>query len=113
MAVRSLEPSTPTRSDWGEAVTLEDFLAVLRRIWSPALVGGLVALALGILVGVLRPKSYVARASFIAEQTKLASLPSGLGALAAQFGVDMSGDAGRSPQFYRELIGTTGLLRSI
>ncbi len=71
------------------------------------------AVPFGVLLGVLRPKTYIARASFIAEQTRVTSLPSGLGALAAQFGLDMAGDAARSPQFYRELLGTSGLLRSL
>jgi len=76
-------------------------------------VAAIVGLAFGIFVGLIRPKSYVARASFIAEQPKVTSIPSGLGALAAQFGLDIGSDAGRSPQFYRELITTTGLLRSL
>jgi uncharacterized protein involved in exopolysaccharide biosynthesis len=73
----------------------------------------MLAMLLGVLVGIVRPKSYVARASFVAEQTKLSNLPSGLGALAAQFGLGMAGEAGRSPQFYRELLGTSGMLRSL
>jgi len=71
------------------------------------------ALLLGAVVGVLRPRSYVARASFIAEQNRVTSLPTGLGALAAQFGLDVGGDAGRSPQFYREMLLTSGLLQSV
>src|ERR1043166_2820127 len=99
-------------ADWGEAVSLEYFFSLVGRVWRRVLLAALAASAVGALVGILRPKSYIAHASFIAEQTKLPSLPSGLGALAAQFGIDMSGDAGRSPQFYRELLGTSGLLRS-
>ena len=108
-----MEAKVPNRSAWGDEVTLEEFFSLLRGIWLPAFLGGLIALPIGIVVGLLRPKSYIAQASFVAEQTKLANLPTGIGALAAQFGVDMSGDAGRSPQFYRELISTSGLLRSI
>lgn len=98
---------------WGEGVTLEDLLIVARRIWRPALLGALLGVPLGALIGIVRPKSYVAQESFIAEQTRLSSLPSGLGALAAQFGLDIPGDAGRSPQFYGELLGTSDLLRAL
>jgi uncharacterized protein involved in exopolysaccharide biosynthesis len=98
---------------WRDAVTFDDVLAAIRRTWRTALLGGLVAASLGVVVGIVKPKSYVARASFIAEQTKVTSLPTGLGALAAQFGVEMAGEGGRSPQFYRELLLTSGLLRSL
>ncbi|HUK20974.1 MAG TPA: hypothetical protein VLV45_05380 [Gemmatimonadales bacterium] len=94
-------------------MTLREVLDALRMIWRPALLGGLIAVLPGVLVGVLRPKSYVARASFVAEQTKLPNLSSGLGALAAQFGLDIPGEAGRSPQFYSELLGTSDMLRSL
>lgn len=105
-------PANDSR-DWGEIVTLQDALTFVRRTWRSALLGAALATPLGLLVGILRPRSYVARASFVAEQTKLASLPSGLGALAAQFGLDMPGDAGRSPQFYSELLTTADMLRSL
>ena len=105
---------SPTgQQDWGEAVTLQHVLTALRRTWRRAFLAGLIAIPVGVLVSITRPKAYVARASFIAEQSKLPSLSAGLGALAAQFGIDMAGEAGRSPQFYRELLGTSGLLRSV
>ena len=104
---------TEGSSEWGETVTLQDGLDVIRRIGPRVLVAGILAIPLGLLVGIVRPKSYVAHASFIAEQTKLASLPSGLGALAAQFGLSIPGDAGRSPQFYSELLGTSDMLRAM
>jgi uncharacterized protein involved in exopolysaccharide biosynthesis len=97
----------------GESVTLLDVLNLARRIWRRVLLAALIATPVGVAVGVLRPKSYVARASFVAEQTKLGSLPSGLGALAAQFGLDIPGDAGRSPQFYSQLLSTSDMLRSL
>lgn len=104
-------PRTP--QSWGDGVTLQDILSLSRRAWRPVLLAGLVAIPLGILIGILRPKSYVAQASFIAEQSRLSSLPSGLGALAAQFGLDIPGEAGRSPQFYSELLGTSDVLRAL
>ena len=105
--------STEASRDWGEAVTLQDALDVVRSVWRRALLAGTLAIPLGVVVGVVRPKRYVARASFVAEQTKVSNLPTGLGALAAQFGLDMAGEAARSPQFYRELLGTSGMLRSL
>ena len=107
-----MNDSTAVR-ELGKGVTFEEALSAVRRVWRRALFGGLVALPFGVLVGLLRPKTYVARASFIAEQTKVTSLPSGLGALAAQFGLDMAGEAGRSPQFYSELLSTSDMLRSL
>src|SRR5467141_2350749 len=108
---------TPRRLDEASVsepgVSVRDLVAAARRNWRPCLVAGLIGLAIGVLVGIGRPKSYVARASFIPEQNRLPSLPSGLGALAAQFGLDVAGEPGRSPQFYRELLSTTGLLRTI
>ena len=61
----------------------------------------------------VRPKRYTARAAFIAEQQRLRNLPTGLGSLAAQFGINVGADAGRSPQFYRDLVETSGLLLSV
>src|SRR2546425_7622774 len=90
-----------------------DVLSVLANSWRAGLVAAFIGAMLGGLGGILRPKNYLARASFIPEQSKLSNLPSGLGALATQFGLDVAGDAGRSPQFYRELVTTPGLLRSV
>jgi uncharacterized protein involved in exopolysaccharide biosynthesis len=101
------------QDDSGEGITVRDALSILTRIWRRAFLVGLLAIPAAVLIGLVRPKNYVATASFVAEQTKLASLPSGLGALAAQFGLDMPGDAGRSPQFYSELLRTSELLRDL
>jgi len=98
---------------WGEHVTLQEFLDSLRQVWRPVLLGGILAIPIGVLVGTLRPKRYVAHAAFMAEQTSLSSLPSGLGALAAQFGVNLANEGTRSPQFYSDLLGTTALLTSL
>jgi uncharacterized protein involved in exopolysaccharide biosynthesis len=99
--------------EWGESVTLLDVLNVARRIWRRVLLAALIATPVGVAVGVLRPKSYVARAAFVAEQSKLSSLPAGLGGLAAQFGLDLPGEAARSPQFYSQLLSTSDMLRSL
>ena len=97
----------------GATLTFDDLLHAVRRTWRSSLMWGAVALSVGALAGALRPKRYTARASFVAEQQRVRNLPSGLGALAAQFGLDVAGDAGRSPQFYRDLVETSGLLLGV
>jgi len=99
---------------WGESVSLAQVANAVRRVWYRAVLCGVVAALLGVVVGLVRPKSYVAHASFVAEQTKIPSLPSGVGALAAQFGIDIgASESSRSPQFYRDLLTTSGLLQGI
>ncbi len=95
------------------AITLNEVLRELRAIWRPVLAGGAIGLLAGGLVGIARPRSYSARADFVAEQSRVANVPSGIGALAAQFGLDIAADAGRSPQFYRQLLTTSSLLTSL
>jgi uncharacterized protein involved in exopolysaccharide biosynthesis len=92
------------------AITFQDVVTGARRYWRSAILWGLIAAAAGTAVGLLRPRQYQARASFVPEQTKPRNLPTGLGALAAQFGLDVGGSVDRSPQFYRDLVLTTGLL---
>ena len=94
-------------------LTFEDVAAAVRRNWRSELLWGIVGAVGGVAVSLLRPKEYEARASFVPEQTKPRNLPAGLGALAAQFGFDVNGSVDRSPQFYRDLVLTTGLLSEI
>jgi len=96
-----------------EGPTFGEFLRAVLRTWPSAVVWGLLTLLIAGAFGLVRPKKYTARASFIAEQQRLRSLPTGLGSLAAQFGVNIGADGGRSPQFYRDLVQTSGLLLSV
>lgn len=93
-----------------DAVTFQDVVTGAQRHWRSAVVWGLLAAVAGAGVALLRPRRYLARASFVPEQTKPRNLPTGLSALAAQFGLDVAGGVDRSPQFYRDLVLTTGLL---
>jgi len=95
------------------ALTFDDLLEAVHRTWRSLAMWGLAGLLVGAIVGMVRPRSYTARASFVVEQSSTRSLPSGLGALALQLGFDVGTEAGRSPQFYNGLIGTSGLLGSI
>jgi uncharacterized protein involved in exopolysaccharide biosynthesis len=90
--------------------TFDEFVQSLRRTWRSVILWGVIGLVAAAVGGVLRPKRYTARASFIAEQQRLRSLPTGLSTLAAQFGLNVGGDGGRSPQFYQGLVQTPGLL---
>jgi uncharacterized protein involved in exopolysaccharide biosynthesis len=92
------------------AVTFDDIATGARKHWRSAVLWALLAAGAGAGLGLLRPRQYRAHASFVPEQTKPRNLPTGLGALAAQFGFDVGGSVDRSPQFYRDLVLTTGLL---
>lgn len=91
-------------------LTFEEFVRSFRRAWRSTILWAIIGSVLAAAVGVLRPKRYTARASFIAEQQRMRSLPTGLSTLAAQFGLNVGGDGGRSPQFYQSLVQTPGLL---
>lgn len=95
------------------ALTFEDLLEAGRSSWRSIVVWGLAGLLAGVILGLVRPHTYTAHSSFVVEQSSARSLPSGLGALALQLGLDVGTEAGRSPQFYGGLVGTTGLLASI
>jgi uncharacterized protein involved in exopolysaccharide biosynthesis len=91
-------------------VSLDEMVVLIRRTWRSALVWAVAASVILVAIGIIRPRNYTARASFVAEQEKTRSLPAGIGALASQFGIGISGDGGRSPQFYQNLVSTSGLL---
>jgi uncharacterized protein involved in exopolysaccharide biosynthesis len=101
------------RADPGNGLTFEEFAHAARRTWRSAIVWGAIGLFSAAIAGIVRPKKYTARASFIAEQQRVRSLPTGLGALATQFGLNVGGDGGRSPQFYQDLVQTSGLLLGV
>ncbi len=94
-------------------LTFDEFVRSFRRAWRSIIVWGIIALVVAAAAGILRPQRYTARASFVAEQQRLRSLPTGLSTLAAQFGLNVGGDGGRSPQFYQSLVQTPGLLLGV
>jgi uncharacterized protein involved in exopolysaccharide biosynthesis len=96
-----------------EGLTFEEFARGFRRTWRSSVAWAIFGLLGASIVGLIKPKRYTARASFVPEQQRLRNLPTGLGALAAQFGVNVGGDGGRSPQFYQQLVQTAGLLSSV
>jgi len=106
----------PSPGGASSVITFDDIFRHARRVWRGVLLGSAIGLAVGAGVGIARPKHYLARAAFVPEETKVAGLPSGMGALALQFGINVGGvvgDASRSPQFYRQLLTTSSLLASL
>lgn len=112
--LRRRKMTPPSReADAGDGLTFEQFAYAARRTWRSAIVWGAIGLFSAAIAGIVRPKSYTARASFIAEQQRVRNLPTGLGTLAAQFGLNVGEDGGRSPQFYQNLVQTSGLLLGV
>src|SRR5205809_148796 len=72
----------PAESPAREGLTFDELVQAARRTWRSAIVWGAIGLSLAAIAGIVRPKKYTARASFIAEQQRVRSLPTGLGALA-------------------------------
>jgi uncharacterized protein involved in exopolysaccharide biosynthesis len=88
------------------------FEALLSR---PRLVFGLPLLAAAltsIAVLLIRP-TYAATASFVAESGVQSRLPAGLTGLASQFGVNVAGEASRSPAFYADLLRSREILSEV
>ena len=78
------------------------------------LVGVPIAFALlGVVVALLIPRTYVGTTTFAPEQRSGTNLPSGLGALAGQFGVAIPSEASTSPRFYAELVKSRTLLEGV
>lgn len=92
-----------------EPYTFASWLAGLLSRWKLAVgvAGGVVFLA--VLVGLLAPPVYRARASFVTASSGL-RLPSGLAGFAAQLGVGSGGEPAESPAFYTSLLYSRELL---
>ena len=96
-----------------EPSILAEVVTRLRPEWR-MLVGVPVAfLLLGVVVALLIPRTYVATTTFAPEQQSGTNLPSGLGALAGQFGVALPSEASTSPRFYAELVKSRTLLEGV
>jgi uncharacterized protein involved in exopolysaccharide biosynthesis len=83
----------------------------LIRLYPLTVIGTALVLALAVVtLGLLAPKTYTAKASFIADSPDNARLTS----LAAQFGVALpTGDVARSPDFYAALLSSREVLESV
>jgi len=73
----------------------------------------LAAALLGVIVALVMPRTYVATTSFVPEQPSNTNLPSGLGALAGQFGIALPSEPSNSPRFYGELVKSRTLLENV
>lgn len=89
------------------------YLDQLRGGWRLVLGGAAAGLALGVALAFLLPSRYQAVASFVPEQSQAGRLPSGLGALAGQFGISLGSDGANSPRFYAALLQSDAVLRRI
>lgn len=64
-------------------------------------------------VSLLLPKRFTAVTTFVPEPQEEMRLPTGLAALAGEFGVPLGGGSSQSPQFYAELIESRQILDSL
>jgi uncharacterized protein involved in exopolysaccharide biosynthesis len=114
-AVPSASPSYALREVENEPRPLEFVNLLLRR---RRLVLGLplAASVLTLLVSLFVPPTYTATTTFVPEVGAVSRIPaglSGLGSLAGQFGITLSGDASQSPQFYADLIESRELMERV
>ena len=88
------------------------FEALLRR---PRLVFGvpLIAAVLTSIAVLLMRATYASTASFVAENSVQSRLPAGLSGLASQFGMNLGGEASRSPAFYADLLRSREILGDV
>lgn len=94
----------------GELTVLQLANVILRSRVAIVLTAVLIAVLTGTLV-LLKPRTYSSTTSFLPQGGKQGSPLSGL---AAQFGVEVSGNStGSSPQFYAQLAGSRHLLSNI
>lgn len=80
-----------------------------RRWWISAI--GVVAAAIVATALLLSPRYYVASAAFVPQESN--ATPTGLGALAAQFGISPSRAMTTSPQFYADLLQAREVIRDV
>ena len=105
------EPLTAFRDDPRGLRVTDIGLTLLRtyRIW---LAAPLVLMLLMSVYLLIRPTRYTASAAFIVQGGS--TIPSGIGALAAQFGAGgVLGDASESPEFYADLLTSDAFLREL
>jgi uncharacterized protein involved in exopolysaccharide biosynthesis len=65
------------------------------------------------IVVLLMPLSYASTASFVPENPTVSGLPASLAGVASQFGVNIGGEASRSPAFYAALLRSREVLGSV
>jgi uncharacterized protein involved in exopolysaccharide biosynthesis len=106
---RLREPLPPiVRPDDEDISLLAAINVLLANRWKIIMLGVAVAAVL-VGIGLIRPRQYTARASFVPQSRA----PQGVSGLAAQFGLSLPGQKGdESPAFYMELLESRGVLRA-
>jgi uncharacterized protein involved in exopolysaccharide biosynthesis len=94
-----------------EQISIVELLTVLLRRRGLIVASALVTLAIVVGVTLAWPRSYTSESIFVPQQRKT---PAGLTGLAAQLGVMLPNvDAGQSPAFYADLLGSRELLGAV
>ncbi len=65
------------------------------------------------IIVVLLPPTWASGGSFVPESNGNSQLPSGLSGIASQFGINIGADAGRSPDFYADLLRSRRVLEGV
>ncbi|HEU4880558.1 MAG TPA: hypothetical protein VFT21_13970 [Gemmatimonadaceae bacterium] len=94
-----------------EGFSLARLGVLLLRHWRFLVALPLVVVPLVVASTALRSRTYTARVSFLPQSNSTA--PAGLRGLAAQFGIEAFPDAGRSPDFYVDLLSTNEILGQV
>jgi uncharacterized protein involved in exopolysaccharide biosynthesis len=92
-----------------EEISLASIFSVPLRHLRLVILVPIVLVALTLAVVFLEPR-YIARSTFVPEQT---TTQGALGGLAAQFGISVASTSGESPAFYTKLLLTTALLQQV
>lgn len=112
-AERDRSAGDPDGTFASEPSILVDTVERLAPEWR-LLVGIPLAVALvGVVVALIMPRTYVATTTFAPEEQSKTNLPSGLGALAGQFGIALPSEPSNSPRFYGELVKSRTLLENV
>jgi uncharacterized protein involved in exopolysaccharide biosynthesis len=112
MGQRQAERAEPVEA--AERQSTYDYARVLVRRWRLLVLAPAIAVVLAIAIALVLPKRWTATAQVMPETPGASALPSGLGALAGQFGIALPrGAAGESPDFYAALLKSRQLSDSL
>jgi uncharacterized protein involved in exopolysaccharide biosynthesis len=88
-----------------DEISLLELASVLLKRWKLVVGLPLLAVFVAAVISLILPTEFTATATFVPEtESGGMSLPSGLGALAAQFGVAVPGGGANSPSFYADVL---------